>query len=124
MKSRTLKVKSLSHRCQRWTDGRTWGPDETVTRLEMCTLWCTLKLKLGSSCHIAGGDVSRLLRGKPWLKEIVDSYSKGITNATVVAKTALVSKVIVIAPSDLIPLVETMFSSNDIDSHCCNNMFK
>jgi hypothetical protein len=63
--------------------------------LKMCTLWSTLKYQRCSLLNTTGHDVSRA--------------NTGITNATLVSKSAVVFKAI---------------CDNSIQGHCCNNVLQ
>jgi hypothetical protein len=75
-----------------------------ITRLERWTLWSTLKFQRCSLCHIKGDDISRA--------------TKGITNATMLSKTTVLSNVTATTIWTKV-IVAKIFSS-----HCCNNMMK
>jgi hypothetical protein len=72
------------------------------TRLEMCT-WSTLKFQMHSLCHIKSNDVS--------------SETEGITNATLVPKATVVSKVGCNS-------VKQHHCNNVLQGHCCENVMK
>jgi hypothetical protein len=98
-------------------------PDlNTCTRLEMCTLWSTLKFQRCSSWHITGDDISK--------------ETNRITNATMVSNTTMTTKDIVAIRGmrsllqqrdptvTSVHIVEIMCSNNDLGLDCCNNVFQ